>query len=108
MKISQVTKYTCEICGSSYFSPEKAELCESRELSGDKGAKVGDIVLITRGDGAGSKAKITEISVCSREYGHYAWERYWHTVCVVADLIDDFGSRSLLFDDYEMLSNREF
>lgn len=104
MKISQVTKYTCEICGATYSAPEKAELCETRKLSGDKGVKVGDVVLITGGEGSGHQAKVTNIGVCDKEYGHYAWERYWHTVYVTADLIGHWGSRVLLFDQYETVS----
>jgi len=99
MKTKQLTRYTCEICGETYETAEAALLCEARLVSQDKGAKVGDVVLVT--EGAGEKAKVTGVSVCSRLCGHYAWERYWHTVAVTADLVDHWGSRFLMFDSYE-------
>ena len=101
MKTKELTRYICEICGGTYETAQAALLCETRPVSQDKGVKVGDIVLVTAGEGAGIKAKVTRVSVCSRLYSHYAWERYWHTVAVTADLVDHFGSRFLMFDNYE-------
>lgn len=104
MKKNWVAIYTCELCGETYSTEEAALECESRPISHDKGVKVGDVVKITRGEGAGIYAKVVKIGVASRGYGHYLWEHYWHTVMINrADLINSFGSRALMFDDYEVV-----
>lgn len=101
MKIVPATFYECEICHERYGSAEKALECESKPVTGDKGVKVGDTVRIVRGDGAGyENAKVTAVTIYSKNWGHYQWERYWHTVGLVAKL--DLGSRTLTFDDYEV------
>ena len=96
------TQYKCGICGAVYDTVGGATRCEEKPLSADKGVKVGDEVLITNGDGTGKRAKVTSVSVLDKEWGHYAWERYWHTVVIHADIIDGFGSRMLTFDSYEV------
>lgn len=102
MKINHVSTFTCEICEESYGTAEKALDCETKPVTGDKGAKVGNIVKITAGEGTGKLATVWKIGVHSKGWGHYQWERYWHTVFVVANLVDDTGSRTLSFDDYEL------
>ena len=104
MKTIEKKFYKCEICGSEYTTQKEALGCEARPLKQDKGVKKGDIITITKGDGAGKKAKVTRVFVYDKEWGHYAWERYWHTVGLSADLIgkDTWGSRQLTFDDYEV------
>ncbi len=102
MKTELKTEYVCEICGTHYGTAEAALLCESKPVSQDKGVKIGDVVLITSGDGTGKKAKVKARRVLSREYGHYQWERYWHTVSLEADVINSWGTRFLTFDSYEV------
>ena len=104
MKTEQKMEYICEICGSHFGTPDAAKLCETRPISEDKGVKVGDIVLITKGEGQGQQAKVTNRYIVTKDWGHYQWERYWHTVAVNADLIGSWGSRQLTFDSYEPLS----
>ena len=104
MKTKQIALYVCEKCEESYSTEEAALECESRPISHDKGVKVGDVVKVTRGEGTGEFAKVVKIGVASMGYGHYLWERYWHTVMINrADLINGFGSRALMFDDYEVV-----
>ena len=52
-------------------------------------------------DGAGKRAKVTSVSIVDKDWGHYRWERYWHTVALTADF-DGWGSRMLTFDSYEV------
>jgi len=101
-EVVKLTRYKCSKCGALYGSQTDAESCESRPITKDKGAKVGDIVTILNGEGAGQKAKVTNVHVIDREWGHYAWERYWHTVSVTADLVDGYGTRHLTFDSYKV------
>jgi hypothetical protein len=103
MKAVPTTRYQCEICRCIYDLPAEAEECESRPVSQDKGVKVGDRVRITRGEGAGHLCEITSVYVLDRAWGHHAWDRYWHTVCVSGRVVDWYGSRMLTFDSYEVL-----
>ena len=100
MKVSTKQEYQCELCGTKYSSEATAKECESRPVRFD-GVKVGDYVRILRGDGKGKRVKVSSVFVFDREWGHYAWKRYWHTVGCVADM--DCGSRQLTFDDYEIV-----
>jgi len=102
MKTVSQEFYQCEKCNEQYTDKEQAEKCEARAITEDKGVKKGDVILITRGDGSGNTAVVTSTHVKSMTWGHYAAKRYWHTVGVVADLITDWGSRSLTYDDYEV------
>lgn len=104
MKIVVKTTYVCELCGASYGSEKEALTCESRLVTQDKHADVGDIVVCTSGEGAGCKAKVIRTGVASMDYGHYYWEKYWHTVYVVAEFLNNTGTRMLLFDDYKVVS----
>jgi hypothetical protein len=101
MKTIQIQKYQCEICGHSYGTAEAAKKCESKPVSADKGVKIGDVVLITKGDGQGMKAQVESRYIVGMEWGHYAWERYWHTVSITAKVLDSWGNRHLAFDSYE-------
>lgn len=98
-----VTRYKCQTCGKVYDRLENAEECEKRPVSQDKGVKVGDVVKITAGDGAGLTATVESVFVIDREWGHYAWERYWHTVALTAKVNGSYGHRMLTFDNYETL-----
>ena len=103
MKEIPLTLYQCEVCGEKYETRKRAEKCESKPVTQDKGARVGSIVRVLSGDGTGGLAKVTDVYVLSMEWGHYAWERYWHTVAVNADLVSDLGSRMLTFDSYKIM-----
>lgn len=104
MREFTVTKYRCETCGAVYESAAEAKSCEAKQVTQDKGVKIGDTVRIVRGEGQGL-AKVTAKIVYSKEWGHYAWKRYWHTVGLTADCLGDgaWGSRQLTFDDYEVV-----
>lgn len=92
--------YQCEICEEKYPEQKAAVNCESKPLSQDKGVKVGDVVLVTQGEGTGEKAVVTSLSVVDQYWGHHAWKRYWHTRTIMVDLPNNSGSRFLTFDDY--------
>jgi len=94
--------YACEICRQLYDCKEEALECESKPISQDKGIKVGDKVRITQGEGKGQVAIVTDIYVTDKEWGHYARERYWHTIKLCAKLSNGC-SRILTFDSYQCL-----
>lgn len=102
MKTVSLTRYECGLCGKQYESQGGALKCESRQISQDKGAKIGDRVRVLSGDGRGEIATVTNGAVIDMSWGHYAWERYWHTVSVTAQLSSG-AYRLLTFDDYELL-----
>lgn len=103
-----ITRYQCATCGAVYGTESQAAACEARPIQQDKGAKVGDAVLITQGDGAGQRAIVTRISIVSRDWGHYAWERYWHTVALEAHFEGREGlCRFLTFDSYEPIPKEQ-
>jgi len=104
MEEKQITRYQCEICYQLYDSKEDALECESKPISQDKGAKLGDEIVITKGDGAGQRGIVTSRFIYDKHWGPYAWKRYWHTIGLCADIIDSWGSRQLTFDDYELLN----
>lgn len=101
MGIVQVTKYECKVCGERYDTKEDMKECESKPITHDLGVKVGDIVIILRGDGQGEKAKVKSIWIANKYWGHYAWKRYWHTPVLDADIISSWGTRSLTWEDYK-------
>jgi hypothetical protein len=103
MKAIPTTEYQCEICKHVYDTQDKALKCESRPVSQDRGVKIGDRVLITGGDGKGHLCEVSEIGIHDMEWGHYAADRYWHTVCVGGKVIGSWGHRALTFDDYEVV-----
>lgn len=102
MKINTEVDYQCEICKQRYSRAVEAIQCENKPVTQDKGVKVGDRVLILRGDNAGQQATVTDVYVTTKDWGHYAWERYWHTIRLTARC-DDWGSRMLTFDDYDVV-----
>ena len=105
MQEFQITRYKCQTCGHVYDKKEVAAKCETRPVSHDKGVKVGDVVLIIAGDGDGKTATVDSVYVMDMEWGHYAWERYWHTVALTAKINDGPGSRMLTFDCYEPMKH---
>ena len=94
----QITKYKCDICGHLYGTAGAATRCESEPIKGDKGVKVGDYVTVTRGEGVGEIAKVTNVFVFSADWGP---RQYHHSIGINADLISSYGSRQLTFDSYE-------
>lgn len=100
MKPIQIEKYKCEICGELYGTIDAAKRCESKPVLQDKGVKVGDRIKVTSGEGAGTMATVDSRFIYNMEWGHYAADKYWHTVGLTAKL-DSWGSRQLTFDSYE-------
>ena len=107
MKAIATTQYQCEICKSLYTSEKNATTCESQPVTRDQGAHMGDIILILTGEGAGETATVNRRIILGPEnIGHDkncnpSSLRYWHTVAVVGDVYDHWGSRYLLpFDAY--------
>lgn len=106
MKTKTRTFYVCEKCKEEYDTKTEAKSCERKSITQDKGVKVGDIVLITSGDGTGKRAKVTRRYIIDKYWGHHAWQRYWHTVAVNADIIGSYAGRMLLFDSYKLIKKR--
>jgi hypothetical protein len=98
--MKEIIKYQCEVCGRVYDDKEDAARCETKPVQNDKGVKVGDVVRITRGSGAGHLAKVTAITVHERGWGPAIYD---HSVALIADVIDSWGSRLLAFDSYEVV-----
>ena len=103
IEVVTIERFKCPTCGATYGERHLAELCAARPVSQDRGVKVGDTVRITGGDGAGGTATVERISVLGRDWGHYAWERYWHTVALHAKVNGSWGHRMLTFDNYELI-----
>ena len=97
-----IKEYMCEVCKQIYSTITQANICEQRPIREDKGVKVGDTVKITNGAGTGELAKVTKVYVVDPEWGHYAADRYAHTVALIADLYS-YGTRVLTYDSYEVL-----
>jgi hypothetical protein len=95
-----ITQYVCEVCCQVYYNEQDALKCEATPLKDDKGVKVGDIVLITEGDGKGHNAKVTDIKVLPPTY--YT-DKYHHSIALTADVIDSWGCRFLTCTDYEVI-----
>ena len=103
MKEIKQTKYQCSLCKEIYGAEEEALSCESRPISQDKGAEIGDKVEILSGQREGEKAIIDRISIIGKYWGHYAWKQYWHTVAVSTKLVNNTGSRFLTYDSYKLI-----
>lgn len=101
MKVVATTKYECEQCRKQYNTEEAAHDCEALPILDNKGAKVGDFVLITKGEGTGLKAKVTGVYITQPGWGP---NRYNHSVYLTADVVDSWGSRQLGFDSYEAIA----
>lgn len=97
-------KYRCGVCGEAYNNETRANECESRPITDDKGVKVGDVVIITAGEGKGEKAVVKNRIIFDREWGHYMWERYWHSVGLAVNLLNNTGSRQLTYDCYRTIN----
>ena len=79
MKTIITVKYQCQVCDAVYTVENMARGCESTSVRHDKGVQVGDIVLITLGEGKGKKAKVKRTGVLSpKEANHY--KQFIHTV----------------------------
>ena len=100
MEVLHLTKYKCSTCGAVYDTEKGAQDCEARKVTHDRGVKIGDIVRITRGDGVGHTGTVERVYVLTKDWGHYAWEQYWHTVALEVRVNGSWGHRMLTFDDY--------
>lgn len=98
-----ILKYNCTICHTMYDTDAQALKCEEQPLRFDRGVKVGDLVLVIGGDGAGLRGTVESIKIMDKDWGHYAWKRYWHTIALTVKM-PDWGHRLLTFDDYEVLT----
>jgi len=82
----------CSVCGAKYTDHEMANKCErTPPIQGTK-PKVGDIVMILSGDGAGERMRVTRVwitRVVSEER-----EPPPHIIGCDGDLIDSWGSIS--------------
>lgn len=105
MKTQSVDRFQCEKCRTWYDSSDAAQRCEKRPITQDRGVKVGDTIRIIRGDGQG-RGVVESLFVIDKDWGHYAAERYWHTIGLTAKCADSWGHRMLTFDDYEPLPQR--
>ena len=103
IETKMTTTYICKKCDSRYEKKENAFRCEQKPITQDKGVKVGDTVKVTYGDGKGDLARVTKVYICNDKEGHYAWEKYWHTVALVAEFLDGIGTRVLHYDWYEVV-----
>jgi hypothetical protein len=97
MKTITVQRYACGVCGKQYESEKSALRCEKKPVTHDD-VKIGDVVLITGGEGKGERLKVEEKWTVDMEWGHHRADRYHHTVCVSGSVIDSWGSRVLTFD----------
>lgn len=100
MKVITITKYECEKCGHQHITEAAALECEALPVKYDRGVKVGDLVLITKGDGAGMKGEVTAVHVTAPGWGPRAYD---HAVYLVAKVVGSWGHRQLSFDSYEVL-----
>lgn len=104
MKTVTLILYQCEICKQAYETEIEAKRCESVPITQDKGVKVGDKVRILYGDGAGKILLVENLHIVNRSYGHNYYERYWHTVALSGEILDERGgNRYLTWDQYEVL-----
>lgn len=94
------TLYICDICDQQYDNEQDALKCESTPLKDDKGVEIGDVVLITGGEGKGHHAKVSRLIALKPTWYN---ERYHHSIALTAEVIDSWGSRLLTFNDYEVL-----
>lgn len=99
MKTETIQKYRCEKCGTLYGTAAAAIECEKRPITHDD-VEIGEVVLITGGEGEGSRLKVESKSVLSRDTG-----RYWHTICVSGPVLGSWGGRMLTFDQRAPISS---
>lgn len=93
--------YVCEICGEEYGSKKEALACEKKPLSKDSGIKVGDTVIVRGGQGDGERGVVEKVWIYDKSWGHYAWERYWHTPGYSVKM-NGWGSRQCSWDGIEL------
>ena len=85
-------RYICEVCGEKHSTIDSALKCEAIGKPVPK-YKVGDIVTVLTGDGAGMQGKITRVFYYEPSWGGKA---YAHKVGYNADMIGTWGSRQLV------------
>lgn len=104
MKVVIVEHFQCEACRHLYPTKTSALKCESRTVRRDQVVNVGDTVKILSGEGCGGLASVESVFVVDMNWGHYSWEKYWHTVAVTARLLNETGHRQLTFDAYKVVA----
>jgi hypothetical protein len=97
----QLQRFRCDICKTLYNTKTEALSCESQPISHDMGIEISDVVLVVTGDRMGEKARVISTWIIDKYWGHYAWERYWHTVGLSVEYIDGHAVRMLTYDDFE-------
>ncbi len=100
MRKEVITRFVCEICDTKFLGQKEAEECESKEVTMNKGVKVGDMVLVTKGPESGNKTMVIAIGACPKGNGSPDWNKIWHTIGVTIRV----GNRelTLLYDQYEI------
>jgi hypothetical protein len=84
--------YICEICGEEYGTIDGCAKCEAIGKPTPK-YRVGDIVTIATGEGAGKLATVSHVMWYPPSWGG---NKYTHKVGYHADIINDWGSRQLI------------
>jgi len=92
-----ITRWKCGVCNQSYVNIMEATRCEAEPVKYDRHVKAGDRVLITSGESQGEFAIVTSIYIAKQEW---AGIRFWHSVVVIADIENSWGTRILAFDSY--------
>ena len=100
MKIKTKELYACEICETEYETDLDAKRCEKRPITHDH-VKIGTKVLVVNGQGAGELATVKRHTVFGQYWGHYAAERYHHTIGLEVQFRNGLW-RTLTFDDYKI------
>lgn len=100
----QVTQYRCLICGTLYTHEFYANECAAKPVTHDY-IKVGDVVRIIKGDGAGHTATVETVSIIGNDWDDLDYRRkYWHTTHLQVEVNHpDFHKRFLVFDHYRTI-----
>ena len=95
------TFYQCSLCKKEYTDIKEAEECNARSIQNDVGIQVGDIVKVTMGECKGLLGKVTGISIADKYWGHYFWEKYWHTPVYTIEIINKSCCTSATYNGLE-------
>lgn len=98
MKEIVTTKYQCERCLAIYPSADEAKTCQKRKVKG-KRPDIGETILILKGEFKGQHAKVYKVFVNSLWHG--GSKKYWHTVGVLAKIIDQESTVRLYWNEYD-------
>jgi hypothetical protein len=102
-----VTKlFICETCGHEYTSRCEAENCESVPVTHSENLpNIGDKVRITYGDGAGKLGEVERIFIEPVLGDGRSPEKYAHTPGLIANIVDSWGTRVLMYDWWEAIGD---